>query len=136
MKFWAFEFVVADALEPVEVSLTVIVTMSPTFEALRSAKSEPLAGAQREPVGASDAGCGPASGKGSDFGLNTCFGALDEAAPALFDCIVAQPERIRTSRAAEMNRIAAAFPWAPGFILFRIFTPSPHTGQGGSAANG
>ena len=47
MKFWAFAFDVVVALEPVEDSLTVIVTMSPTFVALISAKSEPLDGAQR-----------------------------------------------------------------------------------------
>ena len=112
VKFWAFEFVVADALEAAEVSLTVIVTMSPTFEALRSAKSEPLEGAQREPVGASDEGCGPASGKGSG-GLYTGFGAVNGEAGVLLGCIEAQPERIRTSMAAETNRIAAAFPSAP-----------------------
>jgi hypothetical protein len=104
--------------------------MSPTFEALRSAKSEPLEGAHRDPVGARDAGCGPASGKGIG-GLNTGFGAANGEAGALFGCIEAQPERIKTSRAAETHRIAAAFPLAPCFLLFRIFTPLPHPGPRG-----
>jgi len=120
LKFWAFEFVVADALEPADVSLTVIVTMSPTFEALRSAKSEPLDWVQIEPVGARDAGCGPASGRGIVFELEICCGGVNEAG-SFFDSTEAQPERITTSRAAKMNRIVAAFSLALIFLLFRIF---------------
>jgi hypothetical protein len=68
--------------------------------ALTSAKSDPLAGAHKEPVGARDAGAGPASGSGSALELDTCLGGVKEAAGSFFDCIEAQPERIGTRMTA------------------------------------
>lgn len=99
-KLLVLEPVVAEAFEPVEDSLTVMVIMSPIFDALRSAQSEPLFGAHREPVGTREAGGGPASGKGRGLELEICFGGEKEAAVLFFDC-AAQPVRTMNIMTAE-----------------------------------
>jgi hypothetical protein len=95
-KFCALSVAVVPCLDAVEDSLTVIVTMSPIFEALTSAKSDPLPGAHKEPIGARDWGGGPASGRGSPLEFDVCFGGVNEAAGSFFKCIELQPEMIRT----------------------------------------
>ena len=84
VKFLAFASVVADALEAAEVSLTVMVTMSPIFAALTSAKSEPLAGPKENRSAQAMRAAARLPARGVILGSNICFGGVNEAAGSLF----------------------------------------------------